>query len=359
MNGPAIDRFLLSFDAQSKACRALGSPFHATLCECLRDALPEADALRDLASTYEGDPVSGFFAVRLLGGVHAMALAGEAPALARHFPSCGGDGDAQAAASLLPAFVARERERLRPWLASFPQTNEVKRSAGLLPGFLGVARATGHPLRLLEIGSSAGLNQLWDRFHYAYENAAGHRVATWGDASSPVRLHAQWRSREAPALDVQPVVASRAGCDIAPLSVESARDRCRLEAYVWPDQLDRLDHLRAAIELARAGGVSVERAAAADWLARMLDTTHDGVTTVIFHSIMWAYVPVEERAAVTRCIEAAGARATMAAPLAWLSLEDASPVTAVWLRLWPHAPAPRVLAHAHPHVAWLDDLAGF
>jgi hypothetical protein len=240
------------------------------------------------------------------------------------------------------------------WLASFPQTNEVRRSAGLLPGFLGIARATGHPLRLLEIGSSAGLNQLWDRFHYAYENVAGDTLATWGNVSSPVRLHAQWRSADAPALEVQPVVESRAGCDIAPLSVASAQDRRRLEAYVWPDQRDRLATLRAAIDLARAGGVSVERARAAEWLPRMLSATHEGVTTVIFHSIMWAYVPAGERAAVTRSIEAAGARATLAAPIAWLSLEDASPVTAVWLRLWPQAPAPRVLAHADPHATWLD-----
>lgn len=354
MTDHGIDRFVLSFDAQAKACRALGSAFHATLCERLRDTLETTDVLRDFASRFEGDPVSTFFAVRLLGGIHAMVLGGDAAGLARHYPSSGGDGDAEAAAALLPAFVSDERERLRPWLASFPQTNEVRRSAGLLPGFLEIARATGRPLRLLEIGSSAGLNQLWSSFHYTYENGAGDVVAEWGDASSPVRLRSQFRGVGRPSFEEWPVVASRAGCDIAPLSVASAEDRLRLEAYVWPDQRHRLVNLRAAIEIARARDVSVERARAAEWLAHALESTHDGVTTVIFHSIMWAYVPADERAAVAHCIEAAGARATADAPLAWLSLEDASPVTAVWLRVWPHSPAPRALAHAHPHVSWID-----
>jgi len=70
--------------------------------------------------------------------------------------------------------------------------------------------------------------------------------------------------------------------------------------------------------------------------------------------VMWAYVPAPERERITRTIEVAGTRATREAPLAWVRLEDSSPRTALSLRLWPDAPRERVLADAHPHVAWIQ-----
>lgn len=338
---------LQSFEVQAKACRALGSPFYAALCDRLRVALDTSSALRALADGFVGEPVRGNFAIRLLGGVHARVLAGNAPEIARHFPSVGGDGDATAAADEIAALLARDPRWPEPWLAAFPQTNEVRRSAALLPGLLEIAHTTELPLRLLEIGSSAGLNLQWDRFHYDYG------MHTWGDATSPVRLVTQWRGRGGPPWQARIAVASRAGCDIAPIDPCDDDAARRLQAYVWPDQLDRLANLRAAIAFARETPPSVVCARAADWLAHELAQSVEGVVTVVCHSIMWAYVPQDERARIARTIEAAGERASARAPLAWLSLEDASPVTALWLRRWPDAPAPRALAHADPHVTWI------
>lgn len=343
-----LARAALSFSLQAKACEALGSPFYAELCNALHDALPRHAPLRALASRFDGDPARGFFAIRLLGGLHARVLAGEAPELARFFPSAGGRPEMPAAGEATLSEIARAGESLRPWLDWFPQTNEVRRSAGLIGGFLEVAQATGLPLRLLEIGASAGLNLCFDAFGFTL---GPHR---WGDPASPVQLVTEWRGgAKGPPWRVPVSVAERRGCDLAPVDVRDDASCRRLEAYVWADQLDRLASLRAAIGIARARGVEVERIGASAFLARELAAPRPGVATVVYHSIMWAYVAPEEREAITRTIEAAGARASREAPLAWVRLEDASPRTTLSLRLWPHAPDERVLADAHPHVAWI------
>lgn len=344
-----LARAALSFELQAKASDAMGSPLYGTLCRALLAALPDHAALRALARDFPGDPAKGFLAIRLLGGVHARVLAGEAPGLARFYPSAGGTPSFPAAAEALLDEITRAGDALRPWIASFPQTNEVRRSAALLCGFLVVADATGLPLRLLEIGASAGLNLGFEAFAY---RLGPHR---WGDAASAVRLESEWRGTAAgPPWHARVSVAERRGCDLAPVDAHDD-DACRrLEAYVWPDQPERLANLRAAIAIARSRGVRVERSGAADFLARELAAPRAGVASVVFHSVMWAYVPDAERAAITRTIEAAGARATRDAPLAWVRLEDSSPRTALSLRRWPDAPAERFLADAHPHVAWLD-----
>ena len=85
-------------------------------------------------------------------------------------------------AARLAVTVARSDEHIVAGLGNAPQTNEIARSAMLLPGFLTVAHETGLPLELVEIGASAGLNLLFDRFHYRYGDAE------WGQNASPARL---------------------------------------------------------------------------------------------------------------------------------------------------------------------------
>ena len=239
--------------------------------------------------------------------------------------------------------VSAQREALLPGLASFPQTNEVRRCSGLLGGFLQIARETGLPLRLREMGASAGLNLAWDRYHYTL---APHR---WGDPRSPVRIEAEWHGPPA-AFEQRPEIESRAGCDLAPVRIDDAAQARWLEAYIWADQPERLAQLRAAIALAREDPPRVARESAAVWLERELREPSPGVATVVFHSAVWGYLPAEEQARVRELLQAAGSRARAEAPFAWLSHEDESGhgrVT-VRLRLWPGGRS-RALCEGHPH----------
>jgi hypothetical protein len=115
------------------------------------------DAVYGVLRGHEDDPGPSVLALRLMGAVHRLALRGDAPELAAHYHSAGGrPGDAW------PHFVAvlrDHRAELRRLVENPVQTNEPGRCVALLGGFLEVARVTGKPLRLLEVGASAGLNR--------------------------------------------------------------------------------------------------------------------------------------------------------------------------------------------------------
>ena len=340
-----MDAIAAAFRQQAEGCRET-SPLYATLMERAAEDVAAGGPVARLLEGWEGHPVLDALAMRLLGAVHAEVLAGRAPELAAHYPSAGGVADPAAAWPAFLAVVAGRADVLRPRLAQQVQTNEVRRTAALLGGFLSVASETGLPLRLLELGSSAGLNLLFDRYRYALGPHA------WGDPAAKLCLESSWEGAAAP-FDAPLRVASREGCDRSPIDLGDPAQRLRLESFVWPDQPERLAALRAAIEVARSDPPRIARARAGDWVPDRLAAPAQGLATVLFESVVWWYLPEDERQAVTAAVEAAGARASDRAPLAWLRMEGAVPEFAeVRLRTWPGG-ADRLLAHSQWHGRWV------
>ena len=340
-----------AFLHQASWCDRLGSPFTATL---LRALLPDLEAGAPLAAIigdWPGNPAADLLPLRITGALHALMLSNQAPELTPLYPPNPVPDEATLRATL-PAVLLAHADFIRAFIAAAPQTNEVARAAVLLGGFMQIAAATRLPLRLLEIGASAGLNLLWDQFHYQLG------TASWGNAASPVRLAPSWHGN-LPPLDAEVQVASRAGCDLAPINSADQADQLRLRAYVWPDQTERLERLDGALRLAAAAPPVVEQGNATDFLASHLADLPAGETTVIYHSIMWTYVAEADRAAITALVQDAARRATEATPVAWLRFELETPETnpALKLTLWPGATQHR-LAVASPHgasVEWLAD----
>jgi hypothetical protein len=338
------------FHAQAAACARLGSPFTAGLLGLLAERLDETGALGRAVLGWQGDPRSDALALRVAAGLHALVLSGAAPELAAGYP---GGTRADDPAALGPA-LTRALEAHGAAIAGFlerpPQTNEVGRSAVLLGGFLTVAAETGLPLRLLEIGASAGLNLIWDV--YAHDLAG----AAWGPPNAPVRLRPQWQGALPPLVPV--AIAGRRGCDRAPVDSRAPGDRLRLRAYVWADQADRRRRLETALDLAAERGVRVEGADAAAWTEARLRAPARGAATVLYHSIVWQYLPPDGQRRVAAALERAAACATSASPLAWLRMEPAPDVRHAELRLtlWPGGDE-RLLAEADFHGRWIRWLA--
>jgi hypothetical protein len=335
------------FRAQAQHCENMGSPFTARLCRLLADRLAPGDSVSDRVLGWPGDAShrSDALPLRLAGALHGLVLDGRDPGLAAVYPPRHPTDDALWTA-ITAAFVAHAPFILAR-LDGPPQTNETQRSAALAPGFLTVAALTGLPLATSEIGASAGLNLIWDRFAYAFGAAA------WGDPASPVRISPKWQGPPPPLPAA--TVAERAGCDRAPPDLAREADRLRLLSFVWADQTARLARTAAAIDLARAAGVRVEPADAADWLAARLAEPRPGRAHVVYHSIVWQYLGPPTQARIEAALAAAGAQATREAPLAWLRLESDgnTPGAAITLTLWPDGET-RPLGRADYHGAWID-----
>lgn len=334
---------------QADSCDQLGSPFSGAL---LRRAAGDLDRggpaarlvapWRDLSRR---DLLSAAIPLRLLGALHERVLSGEAPGLTQAYPREGRAPDPDVAWVEALAVMEAHFDVLAAFMDHEPQTNEVRRSICLAPGFIAAARGHGLPIRALELGASAGLNLSWDRFWYRFG------ATTWGDPASPVRLDTDWSGPD-PDVTAPIRVIERAACDRRPVNLTDDALRRRLIAYVWPDQFERLARIRAAIDVALAHAVQVEAADAVDWADREA-TPQAGVLTVLYHSVFWQYMPPERQAALTRVIEDKGALATRAAPFAWLRMEP--PSDGPWrmevsLTAWPGGEA-QVLAEVHPHGA--------
>jgi hypothetical protein len=335
-----------AFEQQAELCNTLGSQFTAALCRLLAGRLDDDDAVGREVLAWPGDPVIDALPLRLAGGLHALVLGRRAPALVAAYPPHPLDPERlwQAVSGALTDHV----DELMAALGRHPQTNEVARSAILLPGFLTIARETARPLALLELGSSAGLNLLWDRFHYRYGE---HE---WGPRTSPVTLASELRGA-IPNLGGEVKVTSRRGVDLAPADASNADDRLRLRSYVWADQRERLARLDGALDLARALAVRVDAGDAAAWLDAALAARHDGAATVVFHSIMWQYASHETQRRIEDSLERAGAAASTDRPLARLEFEGVAGRAPALLTLtqWPPGRT-RILAEADFHGRWID-----
>jgi hypothetical protein len=280
---------------QARGCEALGSPFYARLLESASADLEAGGPVWDVLTGFEVEDRGSAIALRLLAPVHRKVLAGELAELDRHYPSTGGDGDATAAWPRFREFLKRNVGWVRKELERPCQTNEVGRSAALMGGFLEVSHRTRKPLRILELGASAGLNLRWDR--YFYQSADG----AWGDESSPVRFTHSFEV--APPLNRAVDVVERSGCDLSPIDPTSVEGALTLRSFIWADQLARLSQLDGAIEVAAQMPVHVERIAAADFLERELAMPRDDVATVIYHSVFMQYVSEPERERIASAIK--------------------------------------------------------
>jgi hypothetical protein len=344
-----LERIVAIFDGQIAWCRAGGAPFTADILEVMRTNLRAGGALAPLVVPWRGNPLADALPLRVAGAMHLMVRTGRAPGLARYYPPNGrATWDAQTVAREVEAAASANLGFVRDVLSRPPQTNETGRSAVLMPGYAEIARQTGLPLRVFELGASAGLNLLWDRYAYRY----GERSI--GVSGAPLTVCAEWRG---PWCGVErlPRVVERRGCDRSPIDLDEPGAADRLISYVWPEQAERLARLESAIVLARREKPPLDKADAAEWLEHRLAATVPGTATVVAHTIVWQYFSKETSTRARAALNEAGVRATPNAPLAWLSLEqyavDQSPM--LKLTRWPGGET-RTLARAHPHGAWIE-----
>jgi hypothetical protein len=331
-------RLLETIELQRVGCELAGSALYARVLAAVAADVRAGGPSRGLLAPHAEAPVGDAVLLRLLAGVHRLVLTGEAPYLAAHYPSVGGRAGRRLEVDFL-AVVAAHADVLGRDLTAGVQTNEPGRSAALLPGYLELGRL-GLPLQVLEVGASAGLNLLFDRYHYRQ----GHW--SWGPAASPLAVEAPFVGP--PPTDAPPIrVVGRRGCDLDPIDPTTAAGGTRLRSFVWPDQPDRRARLEAALAVAAEYPVTVDRADAVSWLAHRLTQRPPGTVTVVSHSIVFQYLTAADQRRFLTTLETVGAGADATAPLAWLRMEPAGDRADVRLTCWPDGRTRRVARSAY------------
>jgi hypothetical protein len=260
--------------------------------------------------------------------------------------------DGRASWDDVPAALTDEGEFLRRFMAEQGvQTNEVQRTWMLVPCFLwAAARAGAELVDLIELGPSAGLNLVWDRYRYRY--AAGE----WGRDDALLSLSGEER-RPVPAgvLEYKLQVRGRIGVDRSPIDVTTDDGARLLECFVWPDQTARLDRLRHAIAALREDPPELRRGDLVESLPALLAERRLDALTLVWQTSVFGYLSAEQRNSVRRALTMAGSAGRLAFVEATHPRGSVRPRThyGLFVTVWPGGERVE-LAHGDFHGAWLD-----
>ena len=339
-----------SFTVQAQYSGAMDAPITTRIVRSIGRAIDRSSATGRAVLDWQGEPVADAMVLRLVGGLHALHRAGADAALSQVFH--GEIVDDALVDAVIAATLRRHDAALLPWLAGPPQTNEAGRSAGLMTGILHLASRFGPRVELIEIGSSAGLNLMIDRYGF---DLGGVRV---GPEPAELSIVPEWRGPPPPSAAVE--IVSTRGVDIAPVDLNDDAAAERLAAYVWVDAIERQVRIDTAIAMVRRHGVRLDQGDAADWVAaRLQEPQAPDTTRVLMHSVVWQYLTPDGRDRIRADMAAAGARATPDRRLGWVMMEPNRDLHRheVRVRGWPGETPMEQVALTHAHGAWVEGLA--
>ena len=320
-------------EVRSWADAASDSPLYRTFALGIAE---DPELLRVVAAIDNVPPLNLLFGAVRLTLNPADALAAWYPHLTSPTREAGPD----AVAALRDHVLSREVALLAIARSHRTQTNEVGRAAVLLPW---LPRDQG-ALHAIDLGASAGLNLLLDRFAYRYRRASGDsRIGRGG-----VEIECEDRG----GFDLPsrlPTLATRTGIDLSPVDATDPDAAAWLEALVWPEHMDRLDRLRAAIAARREVEVSMVAGDAATALADVMAALPPG-PLVVWHTIALYQADASARRDIDAAVEEA-ARHRDVTRVGFEPVADAAhPVVRVGAS-FEHA---ATVATAHPHGRWID-----
>ena len=246
--------------------------------------------------------------------------------------------------------LARWDEIRSAMLERSTQTNEPGRCAALLP----VLAMLPQPLAPLEVGTSAGLCLLPDRYAYDY----GGRVLRPAEMTEDTPVFPCRADEATPLPETLPTIVWRAGLDISPLDVGNADQMKWLETLVWPEQTDRLARLRAAVQIARADPPRIMRGDLTRDLPRLIEEAPRDATLVVFHTAVLAYVadPAKREAFAAQAMSLSDSWISNEAPSVFPSIAPDDTAETQTMR-FVVAVNGRPVARATPHGTTLDWIA--
>lgn len=348
--------------------------FAATQCrgrsavyETLSEGVAGDDSLLDLLLT---TPKEQRRPSLLFAAVNSLLSAEPDAELRRYYPIHGGQRPVDDnLVTAFSAFCAQHHDALHDLLVHrSTQTNEIRRCFALRVGLAHLTKRWPGPISLVEIGASAGLNLLFDRYTYRTD---GVQVSNGAATDVVVSCEVRGTPAHRDLLADTPAITQRLGLDQHPVDLTDPEARRWLEAFIWPEQLSELTTLRAAIEMSLSSPDShiIQGDAVTDTARLLAELPGDEPVLVFTASLLTYLSPGQRKAFVGQLHEAAQARrvgwifgeapglvATTDVTCAGLAgpLAKVGSVFAVGASLRDHGwRDDRVLALADPYLRWL------
>lgn len=349
LGGSAPDTYWTFFAEDAKRT---GSPLYARLAEAIGG---DEDLKALAANARKGQPHANM----ILGAVHFLLLRGKDRdhPLRAFYPTLGGTVrvETRDPFPLFKDFVERHRDEILPLIATrVTNTNEVGRSALLHPGFRRVAELGGAPVNIVEIGPSAGLNLLWDRYGVRYRKDG--KVAAETAPGANLVLDVELRGGLIPPLGPLPKVGRRIGLELNPVDLANPDDRDWLRALIFPDMTGRSERLQKALAVFDPKAIDLRRGDALALLSDAIAEIPQSETVCVYHTIALYQFSRAMRETVEDILTTVGVRR----PVYRLSLEYTSADGACLFDLISYRDGVRdekKLASSHPHGRWVEWLS--
>ncbi|KZZ84546.1 DUF2332 domain-containing protein [Bacillus sp. SJS] len=184
------------------------------------------------------------------------------------------------------------------------QTNEVRRCAYLFPVFQYIYEWTNKPLALLEIGTSAGLQLLWDQYAYSYGTGE-----VYGNTSSDLRIQSEWIGGKEPSLKKHvPPVSVRMGFDLNIVDLKDQEEYLWMKALIWPEHKERLAMFERAASLAGSQPVQFFEGDGTALVASAAEAVPNDSVLCVFHTHVANQMPDEAIERLLSSIQEIGRR---------------------------------------------------
>jgi hypothetical protein len=340
-----IDRAAESFRYYANTIYPGRSPLYLNLASRIAE---DPELLELAAQAWQKDALPNLF----FAAVHYLLLKGEHHQLAAFYPSL--NNTSQHYDFVYPyfrSFALEHKDQIDEIITTHSvQTNEVGRCAVLVPAFELVARqAKTQPISVIEIGSSAGLTLLWDRYHYRYAEDL-----QCGNPNSPVRIECQLHGEKRPPVrDELPKITSRMGIDLSPVDLNDTESVQWLRALVWPEHLRRASQLEQAIQLARSNPPRIVSGNALELLPTLIDGVPANDPLCIYHSFTLSLAGGKPKETLERLLaEASEKRDLSHISLEWVANSEAPILRLAFLS--GGEKSEKVLARCNAHGEWLE-----
>lgn len=272
------------------------------LYEFLSLKIAEDKEILNLASyAKEGQPVPNL----LFGAVHYLLLKGKSHSLKEFYPSIVEDSrnDINESYVYFKDFCIQNKDEIISILKSkLVQTNEVRRCSYLFPSFSYIYEIVKKPLALIEIGTSAGLQLLWDKYSYSYE-----QNEIYGDRNSEVQIISEIKGENFPLLQVCiPPVASRVGIDLNTIDLTNEEEYLWLNALIWTNHNQRRELFEKASGYVKDNPLTLIEGDGVKLLPELSKSISRDYSLCVFHTHVANQMPMEVKKRLLKQVKLIG-----------------------------------------------------